>query len=91
MGGVLVVREARRSEHAVSWELVIPDRWDAFDPAQRRRAAQLTPELVAACYREALASANPKQARRPTAAVAERLNASRGHISRLLTVARRQG
>jgi len=27
----------------------MPERWDASDAAQRRRAAQLTPELVAAC------------------------------------------
>jgi hypothetical protein len=44
---------------------------------------------VARCYREALA--DPELKRRPTAAVAERLNASRGHISRVLTAARRQG
>lgn len=82
MGGVLVVREARRSEHAVAWEPVTPDQWDVFDTAQRRRAAQLTPEHVAACYREALGNPDPKQGRRLTAAVADRLIASRGHMSR---------
>ena len=70
---------------------VLPQEWDALDFAQRRREAQLTTELVAQYYREALASPDPGVNRRPTAAVAERLHASRGHISRLLTQARNEG
>jgi hypothetical protein len=90
-GSFLVGREVRRTEHAVTHSPASPDQWDALDYAQRRRAATLTTELVAAAYREALISPDPEQRRRPTAAVAERLHASRGHISRLLTAARREG
>jgi hypothetical protein len=89
LGAGLIVHVNRVTEHATSYGFASPADWDRLDFAQRRRAAQLTPELVAACYREALA--DPEQSRRPTAAVAERLHASRGHISRVLTAARRQG
>jgi hypothetical protein len=90
-GGTKIARVIKQSEHAVHYGFPSTDDWAALDFGQRRRAAQLTPELVAACYREALASPDPRQYRRPTAAVAERLSASRGHISRVLTAARRQG
>jgi len=90
-GGFLITKEVARTEDTVIFEAASESEWDALDFAQRRRSAQLTTELVAACYREALASPDPAQNRRPTAAVAERLNASRGHISRLLTQARREG
>lgn len=90
-GGFLITKEASRTESTVSFQPPTEAEWDALDFAQRRRSAQLTTELVAACYREALASPDPNQNGRPTAAVAERLNASRGHISRLLTQARREG
>lgn len=92
LGGGHVLKEGSRGEGYVSYDFPpLPTQWDAMDFAQRRRSSQLTTELVAACYREALASPDPQQNRRPTAAVAERLNASRGHISRLLTQARREG
>jgi hypothetical protein len=90
-GAFLITKEAARTANTISFEPPSDSEWDALDFAQRRRSAQLTTELVAACYREALASPDPEQNRRPTAAVAERLNASRGHISRLLTQARREG
>jgi 8-oxo-dGTP pyrophosphatase MutT (NUDIX family) len=90
-GGALITKESGRTENTISFEPPSDADWDALDFAQRRRSAQLTTELVAACYREALASPDPEQNRRPTAAVADRLNASRGHISRLLTQARREG
>ena len=90
-GGALITKESGRTENTISFEPPSEAEWNALDFAQRRRSAQLTTDLVAAYYREALASPNPEQNRRPTAAVAERLNASRGHISRLLTQARREG
>lgn len=65
--------------------------WEQLDIAQVRRATRLTPELAANAYKEALASPDPDQNKRPTAAAAERLGVSRGHLSRLLTEARRQG
>jgi hypothetical protein len=92
LGGGMVMKEIARGEGYVSHGFaVLHGQWVALDFAQRRRSSQLTTELVAAFYREALASPDPGQNRRPTAAVAERLNASRGHVSRLLTQARREG
>ncbi len=90
-GAFLVTREVARTERSVTHSPVDPGAWDIMDYAQRRRNAQLTTEVVAAAYREALSSSDPEQSLRPTAAVAERLHASRGHISRLLTAARREG
>jgi hypothetical protein len=90
-GAFLVTQEVARTERSVTYSPVGPDAWDVLDYAQRRRNAQLTTEVVAAAYREALSSPNPRQSLRPTAAVAERLHASRGHISRLLTAGRREG
>ena len=55
------------------------------------RQARITPEIAAAAYREALASLDPEQNRRPTAAAAEKLGVSRGYISGLLSQARKQG
>jgi hypothetical protein len=48
MGGELVVRVARGSEHAIAYVPVMPREWETLDLAQRRRAATLTPELAAA-------------------------------------------
>ncbi|MEP7024735.1 MAG: hypothetical protein ABJB47_13245 [Actinomycetota bacterium] len=88
-GAFLITKEVSRTEHSVTRSLVDSTSWDAMDYAQRRRGAQLTTHVVAEAYRAALN--DPQQQMRPTAAVAERLNASRGHISRLLTAARREG
>ena len=51
----------------------------------------LTALQVAEAYRKALRSDDPGKYRRPTEAAAEALGYSRGHISRMLTQARRDG
>jgi hypothetical protein len=94
-GGGIITKPAGRTEHTVSWDLpVIPSDWDSLEFGQLRRAvhaSKITPEMAAGAYRDALASPDPDKNRRPTAAAADRLGASRGHISRLLTEARRMG
>ena len=94
-GGGLLVKPSGSGEGWQSFELpVLGDEIDRFDFAQIRRAvnaSKLTPEMAAAAYKQALASPDPEQNRRPTAAAADRLGASRGHVSRLLTQARRDG
>ncbi|HMH92222.1 MAG TPA: hypothetical protein VK586_14195, partial [Streptosporangiaceae bacterium] len=92
-GGDLVVRETYRDDSAgrINYAGPMPDEWRDFDIAQVRKATRLTPELAAAAYREALASADPDVRQAPTAATAKKLGASRGHVSRLLTQARRDG
>jgi hypothetical protein len=95
MGALLLMVEAGRAEGVVHYEPPMhPEDWDSFDVAQLRRAARaatLTPEMAAEAYREALASPDPAQNKRPTAAAAEKLGVSRGHVSRLVTQARREG
>jgi len=93
--GLLIMKETRRTEHAVTWQPpASPDEWESFGIAQLRkaaRAATVTTEIAAEAYREALGSPDSAQNRRPTAAAAEKLGVSRGHVSRLLTQARREG
>jgi hypothetical protein len=92
LGGALIMKETGRTDRTVSFDLPVSEQdWEGLDIAQLRRATRLTPELAAEAYKEALASADPEQNQRPTAAAAEKLGASRGHISRLLTEARRAG
>lgn len=55
----------------------------------RRRAGREALEAVVAAYKAALA--DPKTHHRPTAAAAERLGYSHGHVSRVLTEARKAG
>jgi hypothetical protein len=62
----------------------------AFREGQRRNG-RLTSLEVAEAYREALRSDDPDKSRRPTEAAAAALGYSRGHISRMLTQARREG
>ena len=62
-----------------------------LSPADLRRSLRLTPALAADAYREALASPDPRTRLRPTSAAAEKLGASRGHVSRLISTARAQG
>ena len=54
----------------------------------RRRPGREAMERVVAAYKEALA--DPRTHHRPTAAVAEKLHFSHGHVSRLLTQARKE-
>lgn len=95
MGALLLMVETERTENVVHFEPPMhPEEWDTFNLAQVRRAARaatLTPEMAAEAYREALASPDPEQNKRPTAAAAEKLGVSRGHISRLVSQARREG
>jgi hypothetical protein len=95
LGALLVVKETGRTESTVSYSPPMSSEdWDTFDVAQLRRAARaaaLTPEMAAKAYREALASPDPRQNKRPTAAAAEKLGVSRGHVSRLVTQARHEG
>jgi hypothetical protein len=69
---------------------LLPGQLRAFEAAQRTRRT-LTPQQVAEAYREALGSRDPDVRRQPTEATAARLGYSRGHISRMLTQARRKG
>jgi len=64
---------------------------EAFDAAQRRDGPPLTPALVAAYYREALASDDDKVRRAPTAAVGRWLLVHRGHAARMVGRARAEG
>jgi hypothetical protein len=94
-GAGLLWKETGRTETTVShgWP-ADPGEWEAFDIGQLRRAARavtVTTGMAAAAYREALASPDPGQNKRPTAAAADKLGVSRGHLSRLLSRARREG
>jgi hypothetical protein len=62
----------------------------AFEAAQRTRRT-LTTQQVAEVCREALGSRDPDVRRQPTEAAAARLGYSGGHVSRMLTRARREG
>ena len=94
-GGGLLWKEAGRTEHTVGYDLpVMPGEWESLDFAQVRRAVhttKITTQMAADAYLAALASPDRAQNQRPTAAAAEKLGASRGHISRLLSQARREG
>jgi hypothetical protein len=91
-GTPFLLRETNRTESTVSYDLpVSAEDWQGFTIGQLRRRLRLTPEMAAEAYREALASPDPRHNQRPTAAAAEKLGASRGHVSRLLTEARRAG
>lgn len=95
LGGGLLAKEAGRTDRTVAYDFpVVPDEWESFDFAQVRRAvntSKITTRMAADAYLAALASPDPAQNQRPTAAAAEKLGASRGHISRLLSQARREG
>lgn len=69
-----------------------PGEWKGLESAhrQRRHTADLLP-IVAEAYRKALGDYDPDEDGGPTAAVARRLGYSRGHVSRLVTEARKQG
>ena len=93
-GGVIMQPLARTASATVLAPPVDPEDWEKFDYAQMRRAvhsSKITPEMAADAYREALTSPDPGKNHRPTAAAADMLGASRGHVSRLLTEARRLG
>ena len=93
LGGGLVTKEIGRTENTVRYELPItPADWDDFAQVRRAvHASKITTQMAADAYLAALASPDPSQNQRPTAAAAEKLGASRGHISRLLSQARREG
>lgn len=87
---LILMREKRRSEHAVVYTFAAAEEdWDSF--AQLRRATRLTPELAAEAYLEALESPDPDKNRKPTQAAAAKLGISRGHAGRLITEARKKG
>lgn len=66
------------------------EQWDTFEAGQRReRPAEL--REVADLYRAALSSADPNENRAPVATVARRLRVHRGHASRLVSRARKEG
>ena len=66
-----------------------PERAAAVDRSRRHRTTAESVTEVVAAYRQALA--NPAARDHATQAVADALFLSRGHVSRLLTAARRQG
>lgn len=68
-----------------------PAQLEGLKVAQLRRQFTITPEMAADAYKEALASPDPDISRRPTAAAADKLGASRGHVSRLVSQARDMG
>lgn len=93
--GGLLRKETQAAEHIRSWDIPLtPEDAEGFGLAQMRRAVRastITPAMAADAYRAALASPDPEQNRRPTAAAADLLGVSRGYISTLLTEARRMG
>ena len=89
--GVLLFHPGPVTATTVSFDPPSPAQVDAFEHAQRNRPGTLTTAQVAAAYRTALRSGDPGISRRPTAAAAGRLGYSRGHISRMLSQARREG
>lgn len=91
LGGMLIVKKEEHRAYITYGMPANPAEWEQFDIAQLRRATRLTPELAAEAYREALASPDPDQRGRPTVAAAEKLGVSRGHVSRLITEARKKG
>ena len=96
LGGGLLT-EGSRGARSTPLATTSPSSWGTgtpFDLAQVRRAVhatKITTQMAADAYLAALASPDPGQNQRPTAAAAEKLGASRGHISRLLSQARREG
>lgn len=93
VGGALLIAKREQGKHGVASGPVSPDTWEEFDGAQRRsqRPEKITTQVVVDYYQDALASPDPELNRRPTQAVADRLGISRGHASKLLTQARREG
>lgn len=89
-GGAWIKQVTEQTPTSTTYSLVNPDRWNAFEHAQRRRDRP-TPGLVAQLYRDALASPDPKDRKAPTATVARRLNYHRGHAARLVAQARAEG
>lgn len=94
VGGALLIakRETEGGTTAISGP-VSQGEWRDFEEAQAltEQRGKITAETVADLYRDALASPDPSLNRRPTQAVADRLGISRGHASKLLTQARRDG
>ena len=90
-GGGMLVQPVRRTSQMISFDFPpARGRLQAFEHGQRRGKGSLTTTQVAELYREALRS--PREiSSRPTEWVAEQLGYSRGHISRILTQARREG
>lgn len=90
--GRFLVMHKRECTGSTTYSPVAPDAWHGFDdePKQRRAPSDVLP-AVAAVYREALRSADPLVASKPTAYVASRLDYSRGHAARLVSQARRAG
>lgn len=93
IGAGLLKKKVRQNEHAVVYRLPgRDDDWQGFAEMRRAvREARITPEIAAEAYKEALASLDPEESRRPTAAAAEKLGVSRGYISGLLSQARKLG
>jgi hypothetical protein len=92
LGGGLIVQNWQQKGRTISFEgFPSPERLAALEDGQRRWRTSLTTADVAAKYREALRSEDPEASRRPTEWVAEQFGYSRGHISRMLTQARREG
>lgn len=93
IGAGLLGKKVSQSEHATTFRLpALADDWQGFAEMRRAvREARITPEIAAEAYKEALASLDPEENRRPTAAAAEKLGVSRGYISGLLSQARKQG
>jgi hypothetical protein len=89
-GAPMLLKLMSETPAARSYEPPDDSEVTAFRHGQRGREP-LTTLQVAEAYREALRSDDPDKCRRPTEAAAEALGYSRGHISRMLTQARRDG
>lgn len=85
-----VVAETQRTERSVGWGPPAKEQLEALRLAGRRRSdpADVLPAVVEA-YRRALG--DPRWRGKPTEKVAQELNYSRGHASRLLSLARKRG
>jgi hypothetical protein len=93
LGGGLLWKETARGEGYVAYDLPVagPELDRLADMRRAVRQAKITPEMAAEVYKEALASHDPEENQRPVAAAAERLGVSRGHVSRLISEARKNG
>lgn len=89
-GALLLLKVVSQTPAATGYEPPDDAEVTTFREGQRRRE-RLTTIQVAEAYQEALRSDDPAKNRRPTEAAAEALGYSRGHISRMLTQARRDG
>ena len=89
-GGLVILRLAEQFADSFALEPLSEEDAAALEARHRRPQAETLPR-VAAAYRRALASDEEGEREAPTQFVADQLGYSRGHASRLVSDARKQG